>query len=71
MLTAVAVRMESEDLARLDAIVEQDCSSRSAVLRKAIRLLSEQSPLLPGASRNQVAVRAKVAGTGADSGAME
>jgi hypothetical protein len=63
MVTTVAVRMYSEDLVKLDAIVEYDCSSRSAVLRKAIRLLFETPPPLPNASRNRLPFRVNADGS--------
>ena len=47
--TWAAVHLDEAELAALDALVEHDCSSRSAVLRKGLRALQEQQPpFLPG-----------------------
>lgn len=46
-LTWVAARLNDSDLARLDELVERDCSSRSAVMKKALRAYIEASLFLP------------------------
>jgi len=53
----VAAIFDTADLHLLDALVQVDASSRSAVIRKAVRLLHQQqqaSLFLPEASRNRL-----------------
>ena len=54
----VSAIFETSDLSILDALVQKDASSRSAVIRKAVRLLHQQQPpslFLPESSRNRLA----------------